>query len=273
VTSPSDATAVRDAGAVPAMVARSGAQLQQAMATLDRTARVPGTAWAIDPVTDQVVLSVDSTVTGARLAKVTTAASRLGGTVRIKHIPGAFRTAITGGDAILGTSVRCSLGFNVTDGTNFFFLTAGHCGNASAQWSSGGRVIGNTVSSSFPGNDYAIVRFAAGVDHPGTVGGQPITQAGNPVVGQGVTRRGSTSGTHTGQVTALNQTVNFPQGTVTGMIETNVCGEPGDSGGPLFAGTTALGITSGAGGDCTSGGVTVYQPVTEPLGVFGVDVV
>ena len=66
-------------------------------------------------------------------------------------------------------------------------------------------------------------------------------------------------------MTALNQTVNYPQGSVFGMIRTTVCAQPGDSGGPLYRGTSALGLTSGGSGNCTSGGTTFFQPVTEPL--------
>ncbi|MFD0852080.1 S1 family peptidase, partial [Actinomadura adrarensis] len=85
-------------------------------------------------------------------------------------------------------------------------------------------------------------------------------------------RSGSTTGVSTGEVTAVDATVNFPEGTVTGMIQTTVCAEPGDSGGPLFSGTTALGLTSGGSGNCDIGGVTFFQPVTEPLQAFGVEV-
>ena len=87
-----------------------------------------------------------------------------------------------------------------------------------------------------------------------------------------MTRRGSTTGIHSGRVTALNATVNYPQGTVTGLIRTNICAEPGDSGGSLYAGTAALGLTSGGSGNCSSGGTTFFQPVTEALSVFGVSV-
>ena len=87
-----------------------------------------------------------------------------------------------------------------------------------------------------------------------------------------MTRRGSTSGTHSGTVTALNQTVNYSEGSVSGMIQTTVCAEPGDSGGPLYAGSNALGLTSGGSGDCTSGGVTFFQPVTAALTAYGVNV-
>ena len=55
------------------------------------------------------------------------------------------------------------------------------------------------------------------------------------------------------------------EGTVNGLIDTSVCAEPGDSGGALFDGGTALGLTSGGSGDCSSGGETFFQPVPAAL--------
>ena len=66
--------------------------------------------------------------------------------------------------------------------------------------------------------------------------------------------------------------MNYAEGSVYGLIRTTVCAEGGDSGGPLYSGTVAYGLTSGGSGNCTSGGVTYFQPVTEPLGVYGVSV-
>lgn len=43
--------------------------------------------------------------------------------------------------------------------------------------------------------------------------------------------------------------------------------EGGDSGGSLFAGSTALGLTSGGRGSCSSGGTTYFQPVSGPVGL------
>jgi len=275
VTSKSDADAVRAAGAVPKTVALSGTRLQQATTTLARTAKVPGTAWMVDPATDQVVLSVDSTVTGARLVQVTSAAKQLGSAVRLEYLPGAFSTKASGGDAIYGGQYRCSLGFNVRSGSTYSFLTAGHCGNIASVWysnSSHTSQLGTTAGSSFPNNDYAIVRYTTTGTPPGTVGSQDITTAANAYVGESVRRRGSTSGTHSGTVTGLNATVNYAEGTVYGMIRTNVCAEPGDSGGPLYSGSTALGLTSGGSGNCTTGGTTFFQPVTEALSYYGVSV-
>ena len=101
---------------------------------------------------------------------------------------------------------------------------------------------------------------------------QDITGAGNAYVGQAVKRSGSTTGVHSGSVSATNATVNYAEGSVYGLIKTNVCAEGGDSGGSLFAGSTALGMTSGGSGNCTTGGTTYFQPVTEALSVYGVSV-
>ncbi|MBC3992345.1 trypsin-like serine protease, partial [Streptomyces sp. AC563] len=73
-------------------------------------------------------------------------------------------------------------------------------------------------------------------------------------------------------VTALDATVNYQEGTVEGLIQTTVCAEPGDSGGSLFAGDTALGLTSGGSGNCGSGGETFFQPVTEALQATGTQI-
>jgi streptogrisin D len=280
VTTKSAASVVRSAGAVPRMVSRSATALRKATAALNASARIPGTAWAVDPKSNQVLVSVDSTVTGSKLATVKAAVSKLGSTARLETVAGDFSTRIIGGDAIYGSSYRCSLGFNVWNGTSIFFLTAGHCGNLASTWysnASHASVLGTRVASSFPGNDYSIIKYTSSVSHLGVVDlyngkHQDITKAGTPVVGETVNRSGSTSGVHSGIVTALNSTVTYSEGTVSGLIRTTVCAESGDSGGPLFAGSTALGLTSGGNGNCTSGGTTFFQPVVEALNAYGVSV-
>jgi len=187
-----------------------------------------------------------------------------------------------GGDALYsGGSYRCTIAFNVRDSSNvYYFLTSRHCAGTvgTVFYTSGGTVLGTTVGVSPANKDYAIVKYAAGFTPPGTVNlyngsSQDITSAATAFVGEAVKRSGSTSGVHSGSVTAVNATVNYADGTVTGLIRTNVCAEgAGDTGGPLFAGTKALGIYSGGSGNCSSGGTTYYQPVTEPLAVYGVSV-
>jgi streptogrisin B len=234
---------------------------------------VRGIAWYVDGAADRVVVTADSTVSTAELATIKTSAGANAGTIRIKHVSGAFRPLLSGGDAIYGGQYRCSLGFNVVNGSTYYFLTAGHCGKIADTWYTNlnhTTLIGPTVNYSFPGNDYALVRYDnASLSHPG---GFTVADA---FVGESVTRRGSTTGTHTGTVTALNVSVRYSgrlHGVVSGLIQTDVCAEPGDSGGPLYDGTRALGLTSGGSGDCRSGGTTFFQPVREAADAYGVTV-
>ncbi|MEV7203009.1 S1 family peptidase [Streptomyces griseoluteus] len=250
----------------------SASQLTKASDSV-RQADVPGTAWAVDSKTNRVLVTVDSTVSQAEIAKI----KRQAGADRltIKRTAGKFNKLITGGDAIYGGAYRCSLGFNVRSGSTYYFLTAGHCGEVASTWYSNSAkttVLGTNVGYSFPGNDFALVRYTnSSIAHPSAVGSQTISSAATPAVGTTVTRRGSTTGTHSGRVTALNATVNYGGGdVVSGLIQTTVCAEGGDSGGPLYGGSVAYGLTSGGSGDCSSGGTTFFQPVTEALSYYGV---
>ncbi|MER7462455.1 S1 family peptidase [Streptomyces sp. NPDC097981] len=240
-------------------------------------ADVAGTAWHIDREANRLVLTVDSTVSAAEFSRIWEAAGTDAGALQIEHTPGKLTTLISGGDAIYANNWRCSLGFNVRSGATFYFLTAGHCTNGAGTWYSNAQhtaVLGPTAGSSFPVNDYGLVRYSnLLVVNPGTVGSQDITSAADPLVGQSACRRGSTTGIRCGSVTGLNATVNYGGGNIVyGMIRTNICAEPGDSGGSLYSGSTALGLTSGGSGNCTTGGVTYYQPVVEALNAYGVSV-
>ena len=277
VTDSAAASTVGAAGLTAKLVTRNVSTLNGIVATLNRHSDAVGTAWGVDTAANQVVVTVTPQATGAKLAALLATARSFGTAVRVERQSTNFRSYITGGDAIYGGSSRCSLGFNVRNSAGaYFFLTAGHCTNIASSWyanSSHTTFLGSRAGTSFPGNDYGIVRYSTSfTNHPGMVGSQDITGARTPSVGETVYRRGSTTGTRSGSVTALNQTVVYAQGAVYGMIRTTVCAEPGDSGGPLYRGTSALGLTSGGSGNCSSGGTTFFQPVTEPLGVYGVSV-
>ena len=230
---------------------------------------VNGIAWHTDTATGRIVVTADSTVTPAALARLTAAAGADAARLKVERTSGTFSPRLSAGAAIYGGGYRCSLGFNVVKGSTYYFLTAGHCGNIASTWytnSGQSTVAGTTAGSSFPGNDYALVRYTnTSLSHPGGF------TAANAFVGEAVKRTGSTTGTHSGKVTALNATVRYSDGgTVNGLIQTTVCAEGGDSGGPLYDGTKALGLTSGGSGNCTSGGTTFFQPVTEALSAYGV---
>ncbi|MER6787240.1 S1 family peptidase [Streptomyces sp. NPDC000658] len=270
------ARTVEAAGARARLVGNTLAELTGAHAKLKADATVPGTAWVTDPTTNKVVVSADRTVSDTQWAKLSKIVDGLGQVAELRRSQGEFKPLIAGGDAIAGGGGRCSLGFNVVKGGEPYFLTAGHCTDAISAWSdSSGATIGANEASSFPGDDYGLVKYTADVAHPSEVNlydgsAQPITGAAEATVGMKVTRSGSTTRVHSGTVTGLDATVNYGNGDIVdGLIQTDVCAEPGDSGGSLFSGSSAVGLTSGGSGDCTSGGETFFQPVTEALSATG----
>lgn len=283
VTDEKAAAQVERAGAEAKMVGHSMNELKAAARTLRAAPRVPGTAWVMDYRTNRVVVQADSTVSASDWSSMTKVASGIGGFVRMERTQGTFTTRLNGAQPILSTGGRCSAGFNVTNGQSDFILTAGHCGPKGSTWfadNQGNQQLGTTVQSNFPGNDFSLVQYASGsagqgadIVAIGNGNGVRITGVADAAVGQRVFRSGSTSGLHDGEVKGLDATVNYPEGTVTGLIETNVCAEPGDSGGPLFSDGIALGVTSGGSGDCTTGGTTFFQPLTKAMQALGVQLI
>ncbi|MFP1628775.1 S1 family peptidase [Streptomyces sp. 5K101] len=279
VTDAEAAEQVRATGARAELVPRSAAQLRSAMDTLQAKARITGTSWGIDPRTNQVAVEADSSVSMSDMARLARVAATLGDSVRITRVPGVFTEEVAGGDAIYGGGYRCSAAFNVSKGTTRYFLTAGHCTNAASSWSatSGGPSIGTREGTSFPTNDYGIVRYTNGSEPAGNVNlyngsYQDIGSAADAIVGQSLRKSGSTTKVTSGTVTAVNVTVNYSDGPVYNLVRTTACSAGGDSGGAHFAGSTALGIHSGSSGCTGTNGSALHQPVREALSAYGVAV-
>jgi streptogrisin C len=280
VTDPAAADTVRANGAVPQLVARSEASLDAVKDTLDRSAgAAPAgvTGWYVDVAGNTVVVQAAPdavAVAGAFVAATGADAAA----VRVVASTESPRTLydVRGGDAYYIGSGRCSVGFSVVGG----FVTAGHCGRTGAATTGYNRVAQGTFrGSSFPGNDYAWVQTNANWTPRGVVnrysGGQTVAVRGSTeaAVGASICRSGSTTGWRCGTVQAKNQTVRYPQGTVTGLTRTNACAEPGDSGGSWLSGNQAQGVTSGGSGNCRTGGTTFFQPVNEILSAYNLRLV
>jgi streptogrisin C len=194
----------------------------------------------------------------------------------VQNIPTTFAT-VRGGDAyLINRGGRCSVGFSVTTG----FVSAGHCGTVGASAStSGGVALGTFSGSVFPGNgDYSYIRGSSGNSFAGSInnysgGTLPVSGSTATATGASICRSGSTTGVFCGTVRSLGATVSYSQGRVTGLTQTNVCAEPGDSGGSFYSGAQAQGVTSGGSGDCTSGGTTYFQPVNEILSAYSLTLV
>ncbi|GAA0416153.1 serine protease [Acrocarpospora corrugata] len=280
VTDATAAAGITASGAKAQVVTRTLADLDGVKARLDQsTAPATVSGWYVDVRTNAVVvLSRDQAATEAFVAAtgVDARAVRIEATT---EQPQPYYD-LRGGDAYyINNSGRCSIGFSITRGSTNGFVTAGHCGTAGASTQGFNRVAQGTFqASSFPGNDYAWVAVNANwTPQPVVVGsgGGTVTVAGSSaqVVGGSICRSGSTTGWHCGVVQQLNATVTYPQGTVTGLTRTNVCAEPGDSGGSWISGNQAQGVTSGGSGNCSSGGTTYFQPVNEILSTYGLTLV
>lgn len=276
VTDAAGAEKVTAAGARPKVVARSAAQLARTKDRLDRAAAVAPdavTSWYVDEVSNSVVVAARS----ADAARAFAAAGGLGERdVRVVESAEAPRPLydVRGGDAFY-MGGRCSVGFSVVGG----FVTAGHCGATGTVTTGFNQVAqGTFAGSSFPGNDYAFVKVDAAWTAQPFVndyrGGNVIVAGGQEApIGSAICRSGSTTGWHCGTVETQNVTVAYPQGQVSGLTRTDVCAEPGDSGGSWISGDQAQGVTSGGSGNCTSGGTTYFQPIGEILSVYNLALV
>jgi streptogrisin C len=280
VTSPAAAAKVRAEGATAKVVEHTSADLDAVMSKLDAKAAAATDAisnWHVDVKTNTVVLVADPGATSTAATFVASAGVAAADvTIVAKEESPRPLYDIVGGDPyyINGTS-RCSIGFSVVGG----FVTAGHCGTPGASTTGyNGAAQGTFQASSFPGDDMAWVATNANWTpqpwvnlYNGTaavVGGSTAAPPGSAIC-----RSGSTTGWHCGTVQATGSTVNYPQGTVYELTMTNVCAEPGDSGGSWLSGNQAQGVTSGGSGNCTSGGTTYFQPVNEILGRYGLTLV
>ncbi|PZR52588.1 S1 family peptidase [Xylanimonas oleitrophica] len=273
VADPAEVAVAEALGATVVTVERTAEELETFRAALDAPLSAAGTeavpSWYVDATSNTVVVSV--TEEGRAAAEAAVAAAGVpADAVTLETTTEAPRTLIdvVGGNAYyIGSGSRCSVGFAVNDG----FITAGHCGRTGATTSSPN---GTFVGSSFPGNDYAYVRVGSGNTLIGAVnnysGGRVAVRGSQQAsVGASVCRSGSTTGWHCGTIQAFNSTVNYAEGSVRGLIRTNVCAEPGDSGGSLLAGNQAQGLTSGGSGNCRTGGTTYFQPVNPVLSAYG----
>ena len=273
VTTAAAADKVRATGAEAKVVARSAGALDAVKARLDRAA-ARSTA-AISGL--YVDVSANTVTVVARPGKEAAAGAAVAGSgvardaVKVITLAEAPKPLfdLRGGDAyFINNQFRCSIGFSVQGG----FVTAGHCGAVGDTTAGSNRVAQGTVRASvFPGDgDFGFVQTNNQWTPTATVatsnqGVIPVAGSQEAPVGASVCRTGSTTGTHCGTIQAKNATVNYPEGTVTGLTRTNVCAEGGDSGGSWISGDQAQGVTSGGSGDCTRGGTTFFQPVNEIL--------
>ncbi|MCM2430560.1 putative Ig domain-containing protein [Streptomyces sp. RKAG337] len=242
-------------------------QVTAAKRALDALPAVPNTSWGIDASAGQVVLTVSDAAAGPRLPRLLDTAAALGNLVRVEHTSGRMvqQSTATGDKLqVVGNSGSwCSIGFNVTNGTDNFVLTAGHCKAANGWQTPDGQFIGTTSKVGPNGTDASLVTNALAPD-PGA-----FTGVGTARVGEQVCKKGATSGVTCGTVKAVDQTVTYDNGVVVNhLIQTGNITQSGDSGGGLYDGSAALGLVSGG-----SDTISSFYPVSNALSDLGVRLV
>lgn len=291
VTDEALADQVTAAGATPVFMSNSLSKLEEAKSALDKvfvgdnkamksSADKPSgiASYYVDVTANKLIIEAlaDNHGSAEELAsQVGLSASEF----EVRTVDAMPRTVATvqGGDAyFIDNAARCSIGFSVTTG----FVSAGHCGQpGSSATTSDGQQLGTFSASVFPGNaDMSYVRTVSGAQLTGYIDGYgqgnlPVSGSSESAIGASICRSGSTTGVFCGTVQAKGATVNYAEGSVTGLTQTNVCAEPGDSGGSFYSGSQAQGVTSGGSGDCSSGGTTFFQPVNEILQTYGLTLV
>lgn len=252
--------------------------LHTVMAVLDsRSLRVPDavTGWYVDRPSNAVVV----TATDDAAARVFTAGLPK---VRVEHVDSrpVLMEALRGGDQISSQSGRnCSIGFTAIKGNVRYVITAGHCTRDGGTFYSRGRPIGPVVASSYPDDDFGVIKvteppWRLSGDVGSSSSGYLSVKGSTPAqVGQIVCRFGFVSGWRCGHVEAIGVTMNYGNGEVVhGLTRTSACAEGGgDSGGPFMSDKQAQGMLSGADAEntCRSGGKTYFQPVQEVLDTYG----
>ena len=281
VTDATVVDAVEATGAEVTVVSHGADGLAEVVEDLDEAGAHEGVVgWYPDVESDTVVIQVTE---GADADGMIAASGVDPSAVRVEETEEAPRlyADIVGGEAYYMGGGRCSVGFAVTDGSGAGgFVTAGHCGTVgtSAQ-SSDGSGSGTFRQSVFPGNDAAFVAATSNwsvtdlVSRYGSGGTQTVSGSSQAPTGSAVCRSGSTTGWHCGTIQARGQSVSYPEGTVRDLTRTDVCAEPGDSGGSFISGDQAQGVTSGGSGNCSSGGTTYYQEVGPMLSSWGLSLV
>lgn len=273
VTDASLADNVEALGATAKIVDKSLPELQAVQAKMDKVDTPKGVhSYYADTRTNSVTVTASSAKAAAKLVKQ---AKVDADDVRYVHSEAQAKPLydIRGGDAYY-MGGRCSVGFAVTHSGGNGFVTAGHCGDRGTAVQGYNQVaLGQFEGSVFPGSDYGWVSANSNWTSVARVNGYGqadlnVTNRTEAPTGASICRSGSTTGLHCGTIGPKNQTVSYPQGTVYGMTRTNVCAEPGDSGGSWLSGSSAQGVTSGGSGNCSSGGTTYFFPLTPIFNAY-----
>jgi len=225
---------LNDAGVIPEGPMRTIVDLLSGL--------TPGTGSIIDGMNETVPNPEPQTRDGLRAAQTPSPDGPVvGGTGYMVGVPGGV--------------LECSTGFNGELGGKPVVVTAAHCAGEDGTRAAfaDGQEFGTMTRTTRDGIDTALIsvdeqfadRFAnnlVGTDHDAT---QPIIGTARPVVGQKACKTGFRTGFSCGTVSEVDTDIDVAGSRViNGAFTVDLCALPGDSGGVVFSGDRALGISS-----------------------------
>lgn len=176
-----------------------------------------------------------------------------------------------GAGIIVDDDTLCTLTAIGHDNTgDLIGFTSAHCGGPGSEVAADGpdgkRMVGTMVAGN-DSLDYAVIRFDPDVVAPvATFDNFAINGiAPDPAFGQVACKQGRTTGNSCG--------VTWGPGQDPGTIVMQVCGRPGDSGGPVTVDNMLVGMIHGAFSDALPSCVTKYVPLHTPAVVVSINAV
>jgi hypothetical protein len=176
-----------------------------------------------------------------------------------------------GAGIIVNGDTLCTLTTIGTDGKGELIgFTSAHCGGPGAQVTGEGAKDRGILGTMVSGNDkldYAVIQFdPAKVAPVANFGGFVINGIGpDPAFGQVACKQGRTTGNSCG--------VTWGPGQDPGTILMQVCGQPGDSGGPVTVNDQLVGMIHGAFSENLPVCVVKYIPLHTPAVVQSINAI
>ncbi|CEJ82719.1 hypothetical protein VHEMI02768 [[Torrubiella] hemipterigena] len=258
-------------GAVPVIMTTPLSKFQEAKSALDsiflghnRSKRSTNDAvigFYVDEAANKVIFKIlaHGRAQAEDLAKQAgVSASEFG--VKIEDEIPTLMSSVRGGDIYhIDSKHAYSVGFSVNGG----FISAAHCVKKGINVTDiEGNLLGTAVESSFGGEvDSSYIKTIDGTNLTGYVNSYGQAHF------------------HCGTITAKNVTIDFDfRHPSTGLTETDVCAEPGDSGGSFFSGDQAQGTLSGGSGECARNGPSkkgqqYFPPINKSLEAFNLTLI
>lgn len=201
----------------------------------------PGTGSVIDGMNETVPNPVTPVPADQRRAEVVPSGQVVGGTAYAVGVPGGI--------------LECSTGFNGELDGKPVVITAAHCAGADGTRAAlaDGQEFGTMTQVRRDQIDTALVavdpgladRFRTNLVGTGPDTTQAITGTADPVVGQKACKTGFRTGFSCGTISEVDAQIDVAGSrTIDGAFTVDLCALPGDSGGVVFSGDKALGVSS-----------------------------